>query len=398
MDISLNTVEAENTKVKKSSHGFLLFYAVFVTVLLGLSAYFLNYVWESIELYENTLPEKVIENELQRLKAGEDFELIQYPQLEISEFTSSDIVREQYEDILITAPLTYQFAKEDYTIGQRYYYLYAQEQMVGKLILQERAEENRLGFLKISYMEPVSLEPALDITTWSCSVKAFSNQRVFLNGVEVSEGYLLGQKEEAEEFAYLYDYVDLPMIVSYQIDQLYEKPEIQVLDSDGNEVPFTQNGLQVDATAFGESEDTVPAQIMQEIDILQAAKDWSCFTTKDLSGPSYGLATARQHFIKDSYLWQKLGEYAHSIDITFVSGHDRNNTFFTDEEVSEFRRYTDDCFSCRVHFNKHMLLNTGKKQIDKTDSYFYFVRIDETDDGIDNPLWKIADIQAVTAN
>jgi len=56
--------------------------------------------------------------------------------------------------------------------------------------------------------------------------------------------------------------------------------------------------------------------------------------------------------------------------------------------------YSENCFSCDVSFNKHMILTRSKK---KVDDYFYnriyFVYSDDSNDGIDNPHWAIADIK-----
>jgi len=38
-----------------------------------------------------------------------------------------------------------------------------------------------------------------------------------------------------------------------------------------------------------------------------------------------------------------------------------------------------------------MNLSTGNRIIDSFDSTFYFVYVDDTDDGIDNPHWAAAD-------
>lgn len=390
MDISLNQV-----KPKKKISVFWPAYGIFCCVIVGITIAFLMYVWNSIALYEEANPEYVVENTLTDFSNGKGMELILFPEIPKSRFSDANVVKEQYEDTLKTAPLTYRFAKEDFTTGEKEYYLYAADEMVGKLTLTSVSQEKRLGFLQINRMQAVSLEPVLDIATWNYEIQMYSNQKLYINDIEVSSDYLEGEEEEVEQFRYLYEYQDFPYLVTYRIDQLYEKPQIQIVDQNGAQIPFEENGNLITASSCVQTMDTVPQERLDEIDIMQAALTWSFFTTRDLTGPSNGLNTVRQYFIRDSYLWKKLGEYANGIDITLVSDHQTSQNVIDEKSITEYQSYGDDSFSCRVHFLKHMwLTKTGKEQLDETDSYFYFVRIDDTEDGIDNPTWKIADIQA----
>ena len=42
-----------------------------------------------------------------------------------------------------------------------------------------------------------------------------------------------------------------------------------------------------------------------------------------------------------------------------------------------------------------MILTEGNLVPDKMNSRFYFVKYDATNDGIDNPVWKIANIKEI---
>ena len=390
MDITL-----EQVKVKKKPSIFWPAYVLFCCILCGVTIAFLLYVWKTIALYEQANPEYVVENTLSAFSNGKAMELIIYPEIPKSPFSDESIIKEQYEDTLKTAPLTYRFAKEDFTTGEKEYYLYAADERIGKLTLVSVSTEKRLGFLQINKMEAVSLEPVLDIATWSYNIQMYSNQTLYINDVEVTPDYQTGEKGEVDQFQYLYEYQEFPYLVTYTVNQLYEKPRIRIVDQNGAEMAYEENGNQITATECVETLDTVPQEILDEIDVMQAALTWSLFTTRDLTGPANGLNTVRQYFIKDSYLWNKLGEYAHGIDITLISDHLTSRNVIDEKSLTEYQSYGEESFSCRVHFMKHMwLTKTGKEQLDETDSYFYFVRIDETDDGIDNPTWKIADIQA----
>lgn len=389
MDITIGQVEQKKTSV------FWPVYGVFCCVLAGLTIAFLLYVWKTIALYEEANPVYVVEDVITALGDGKKMELIAYPEIPQTPFSDADVVKEQYEDILKTAPLTYRFAKENFVTGEKEYYLYAADEAIGKLLLTSVETEKRLGFLQINRMKAVKLEPVLDIATWNYTIQAYSNQTVYVNDVEVSAAYQTGEKAEADRFKYLYEYGEFPYLVTYRIDGLYQKPDIRIEDREGQEIAYEENENCVEAMECVKTWESIPQERLDEIDVMKAAQTWSLFTTKDLPGPNNGLQTVRQYFIKDSYLWKKLGEYAYGTDISFISGHLTSQNVIDEERITEYQSYGEDCFSCRIHFMKHMwLTRTGKEQLDETDSYFYFLRVDDTDDGIDNPTWKIADIQA----
>ena len=47
-----------------------------------------------------------------------------------------------------------------------------------------------------------------------------------------------------------------------------------------------------------------------------------------------------------------------------------------------------------MHFVKHMLLRSGTQKVDDTtNDKFYFVKYDDTNDGVNNPNWKIVSMR-----
>lgn len=380
----------------KSKHSFLKGYLVFCGILVACSACFLTYVWRSISLYERMQPKYILDEIIASLSAGESVDNISFPELETNEFSSVEELQDHYLESMQNAILTYKFLKNNYETGNSEYAILKDDEMVAKVSLAVEHEENRLGILKITMLDIASIEPVMNVFTWEYDIKAFSNQKVYINDIEVSDQYMTEQPKQKAEFAYLYEYVDMPKEVTYHVKGIYNESEIKVIDQNGQEVDCAIDGNIVDATKVSMQQlDTIPEEIASEVDPLAVAKVWSLFTTRDLNGPNYGLDQVRQYFIKDSYYWEKLKEYACGIDITLVSNHNSQNTTFKDEYVTDYCAYSQDCFSCRIHFEKHMLLTIGKDQVDTTDSRFYFVKIDDSDDGVDNPTWKVADIQAV---
>ena len=104
-------------------------------------------------------------------------------------------------------------------------------------------------------------------------------------------------------------------------------------------------------------------------------------------------ANISHYFLKGSYQYNMASRYAHSIDITFTSRHVLLDPAFTEEKVENFIWITEDCFSVDIGFIKHMRLSNGDLIDDTMNDRFYFVRYDDTNDGKDNPAWKLVSMK-----
>lgn len=107
----------------------------------------------------------------------------------------------------------------------------------------------------------------------------------------------------------------------------------------------------------------------------------------------HGLDIVQKYFIKNSDYYNHAYEWATGDDIDFTSIH--TITGFANEQISDFSRYSENCFSCKVYFEKNMNLYFEQKyagrRTDIFNSIMYFVYIDDTpDNGINDPHWAIA--------
>ena len=119
--------------------------------------------------------------------------------------------------------------------------------------------------------------------------------------------------------------------------------------------------------------------------------------TDDLSGPSHGLATVQSILIKDSDYWLQAKQWAGGVDITFTSAHTFDNPKYTNIVVDNYSEYSDTCYSVHIAFSKNLILTrTHEKITNDYDSTVFFIFYDDTDDGVDNAHWCIADMIATT--
>lgn len=182
---------------------------------------------------------------------------------------------------------------------------------------------------------------------------------------------------------------DLPALKEYDIAVLKNGMDIVIKDGNGQIVEFDKNLKKLDLTK-PVGLDSVPSEIAAEVDVLQIAKNWSLFTSQDLS--FYTMATS---LIPSSYQYEVATKYANGIDITFTSIHTLLDPPFTEESVKNFVWITDDCFSVDISFVKHMLLSDGQLVDVPMNDTFYFVKYDDPYNDYDSLTWKFASMKVV---
>jgi hypothetical protein len=380
------------TKSKKRIKWFWIFYALFIAALIILAVRFLRYVNDSLVLFEASQPERYMEGVLSSIKEQSPSQLLsnmELPELPYSPYNDEEAFWLDWAQGLLASELSW---RDGTKIGRTAVYeLYSDGLKAAEVTIESVNEDVRLKLMSIPTWELKSIVPVTP-ELYSYKISYPSGYRVLINGQELSDDMKTGE-EPVEGFEYEAQYVDMPVMLSYQIDNLLSEPQLEVYNNLGEEMPceFKDGALWVEPVYYPSD---FPEELKAELDVLKIAETWSKFLTKDLAGPRYGLEEARAYFIKDSVFWNMAYDFATGIDITFVSAHELKS--FTNESVTEYIRYTENCFSCVVYFEKNMTLSrSGAPRTDVFNSRLFFVYYDDSDDGIDNPRWLIADMQAV---
>lgn len=199
---------------------------------------------------------------------------------------------------------------------------------------------------------------------------------------------------ENKEYEQLTNYVEnLPQVSEIDVAVLKENAEILIIDESGIPVYFEPGKSLYDFTDRKNLLEEVPDEVSAEIDILEIAKSWSLFMSNDKQ-----FSELEAYLIADSYQHSVAKQYATGVDITFTSAHTLANPAFTDASVTNFVWIADNCFSVDVSFVKHMIVGKGKRVDDPMNDRFYFVKYDDTEDGVHNSTWKIASMKEIVNN
>ena len=182
----------------------------------------------------------------------------------------------------------------------------------------------------------------------------------------------------------------VPQYYSYCIAVLKKDAAVEIRDLFGKTVEYDKEMTTLDLTESN-GLTAVPANIASEVDVLAIAKRWSLFMTKDLAGESYGFYNMSTDLVEGSPLYDSAKRWVGSIDITFTSNHTLANPPFSQESVTNFTYLSESSFYVDVILVKDMYV-LGAIVPDTMDNRLYFVKYDDTEDGIDNPVWKLADM------
>ena len=233
-----------------------------------------------------------------------------------------------------------------------------------------------------------------EIYTYDYEIQVPDNFSVLVNGTS-GEAYQVEEKENSS-YQGCMEYADMPKQVTYRFEHALKQPEITICDNLGRKVECKFDNYSFTVTKQT-GEETIPEEISSQVDVLETAKMWSKLMSDDLEGSQRGFGTIRSHLVKGSYLYDVAYKWATNVDIKYTASHVLDDPPFTQERVTNFVRYTENLFSCDIHFMKHMDLTSRKLKVtDETNSTFYFLYCsEETDEN--SGRWCLLDIQEIIA-
>ena len=180
----------------------------------------------------------------------------------------------------------------------------------------------------------------------SITVKLPASSTLTVNGVKVSDKYLMPDVREEEDInKFLPDGVEGIVYVAYTVDGLFSKPEIAVTDKDGKptECVYVEDG---NYWSSGFIYDTaLEAQFSDYV--INAIEKYAAYMQMDGKKADF-----IDYYDTDSELWTNII----TTENYFVWEHE--GYAFKDKKASEVYRYDENVFSCRVSMT-HVLHRYG---------------------------------------
>lgn len=364
----------KNGQNKKKSR-FWMGYGIYMGILVILLVILLANVWNIMKKYQAAQPERKVEELIKKLEAGD---LSGTDIAANAKFEPDADNRAAFLDAVKGKELTY--SVKSMSADKMEYNIKDGDEAVATAELTAANNRHMMMILAVSDWSVTKTEAVLKSGQKAVTIKVPKDYSVYVNGVMAGAEELTGEPEKMDGMEYVSEYVDTPEFVTYQIKGLTKEPVVSVKDRDGNDAevpPYT--GSSVMEVSYRTSQ--IPDDLKEYV--IQAAKDYSNFFSRDLEGCSASTACIQKYFPADSY-YIDLAEQYRTGDMWMYSGH--QTPVFDNMEVNEYTVYSDSCFSCRVSFDKSMILKTGDMRTEHNDQVYYYVNIDGK--------WLIADMKS----
>ncbi|MGN0401957.1 MAG: hypothetical protein ACI4HQ_06815 [Acetatifactor sp.] len=358
---------------------FWMIWLAYVAVLALVIALLWSKIWKIMKEYEAAQPGYAVDALMLQLSDGSYAGPVQ---VEGNKFEPSDNIAHNFRESVKGRELTW---KTESSGSQSVYGVYDGETKVAKATFEAFDQKQIMVILTISDWRAVSVEPIVK-GQYSVHLELPEGFGASVNGIALTEEEQVGEAVPMEGMEYVAEYVNIPYYRTYEVKGLLEQPKVEVWDAEGNDVPLQEiAGSQTEGSVYARvtfAEQEMPPELEEYV--VQAAKDYSNFFSRDLPGSGASTACLQKYFPENSY-YIELAERYRQGDMWMYSDH-RTPTF-TNLETSEYIQYNYECFSCRVVFDKTLYLNrTGETRIEHNDQTYFYV--------LQGGKWVIADIKS----
>ena len=374
-------------KGKKIFRNFAIIYFSVLAILCGV---FIYYVVDSLILYENSEIDKYIANLVIDIandsKKGKINNYLDISDMIVSKYEDTNTsVKEAYANIFKTKTITYNLVEDTYKDNPTYD-IYGDDKLLFTIKLKANGDIHRMGLLTFPNWEIEDVTLPNNRGVYYYDIHTLDRYKVLINGKELDSSNA-SIKEIDSELEELGKFTTLPGTIKYEINGLTTEADIEIFD-DNEKVAYIEENGEVFAYDLytTDSIEELNNKIVDKIDVLLIARMWSKFLTDDLSGSYHGYSTIKEYLIEDTHLWNMAYNWAHGVDITFVSNHTLLG--FDNEKVSDCELYSDKAFSCEVYLEKNMRLRSGKAKQDIMHDRLYFAYYEDA--------WKLVSMKAIT--
>jgi len=375
------------------------FISIYSLVLVALMVIFLIYVANSLIKYENNQLDNYMENFIEELKdADEDLAITGISDVKKGAFDKADAsIIKGLAYLAENDSLTYQQSMESNDADSPVFDIYDGDNALLRVTLNAVDKTTRLGLLAFNIWEVKEVKLLKKEGLFNLDISVPNSYTVEVNGKKLTEADY-AEPEQMAGLSELSKHVDLAYQANYLVKGLTDAPEVKITDKSGKpiecEVKGSKFAMAVESEKIAD-EATAKAKIKNYPNVQEIARQWSLYLSNDLQGAKNGFNTISEYLVEGTYLYKFAETWATSIDRQFTSAHGFAAEQFSDEKVCNFEIYSDKEFSCDVFLQKNMIVK-GQPLADKMRERVHFVYFDSTDDGNDNPTWKLVSMKAVT--
>lgn len=363
-DMKNNTKDTKKNFFKRLSafKRFLIIYAAVLIVIMGAVLVFLH---SFLKDYESGRPANTMDLLVTHIEKGDVGEWVKKSGL-LGEFETQQIVSDYFKNTFDGKEISYKKKAGEYSESTPVYVLYAGDDKIASVSLAE----SRKNLHKFTEWKISAIDFNVNANDKSHAVKVIApkGSQVELNGVTVSQNYITGE-EQVELCKHVGDYVSVPVNDVYEVNGLFAAPQVKVtLDGRELSTELAKEGY----VAYYPGDNSLMDE--EKKHILLVAKDYGKYminrgSLATLSG--YMIGTAKEYMSDIP-----------AIDVYLIGRTFTYNT--SDENISSFRKYSDDCYSCDVDYKLNVNWSSGSTTYDIALTYIFVKQ---------NGKWMLADFK-----
>ncbi len=368
---SANGAKKNRSRKKKRGKKRFKAFSKFLLAYAGILAALIVIVWIMLvgfmRDYEEGRPNVAMDKIISQFEPDNIEKLLDENGISLNEFENNAVIAAYLKEKLGGSEISYKKKAGEFSEETPVYIVYAGDAAIAKVSLAENGK-NAHKFKKWK-LGTVSFDGCMDNEQKKEMVFTVpSGSTIQLNGVEVGESYITEEAVQFEPCMHVGDYVDTPVKTVYTVSGLIMEPDVKVIYNGEELAAEEQDGSY---TAEYPSDEELLAQ--QQDHIMSIAEDYGRYIINrgSLSKLNANMIGNAREYVSDipaiwAFLWGMTYTYE-----------------FQNESISNFRKYSDDCFSCDIYYDLYVKWNNGSKTYNTSLTYT-FVKVDGK--------WYVADM------
>ena len=331
----------------KSSSGFKKFLLIYSAILLVILIVGLIIFGSFLKKLENSQPSNIAAEVADSLKADKASSFLKSNEEYINCFGEPDDLINQFAANMEGVSQVSFIENKDYRADAPSYNITADGNTVAKLTLEKTGS----GSFGLSEWGIKTLDIADYMDTGSYEFLAPVGTTIKINGVELDEKYLTGEESKPQVLETASKYVNTPSYLTYKVAGIAGTPEIVATDANGNPLTITEadNKYVIGSATSQEFIDSVSPLVNNALEawgkhFINMGGNLSAYMLEGSDWYSYIFGGPDMDPIYTAfYEYESIADYA-----------------FTEKNIGNFIRYTDDCFTVDVDYKMQVDFNTDQ--------------------------------------
>ncbi len=343
---------------KNNMSTYMKIYLTVIAIFVAILAVACIVLWNLLDAYEKTRPRHVAEEVFNKYFVTRDIgSFVKEINTNMEIFESPESINAGVNELFANAKLDLLSVSSD-DKGNENFAVTADNKRIATFTVSPTARSAGFG---LKYSEVSKAEFFLASYT-DIDIRVPKGYTLLVNGHTVDERYISMADIEDKSCQYMPDGVEGIKYNNYKITGLFFKPELKVMALNGTETTITYNS--VDKLYVANVVNDTALQTEYAEHILKAAKAYTLYLSND--GP---FSEISKYLDKKSPYHNRLSK----VEVEWVRDH--SSYKISNEKVSEFYRYSDDVFSCRVTLDETLVRSGYKNYTEHIDVVFYLKKI-----------------------